>query len=72
MLGLGNSITSGAALGEFSIDQISGLQLWLQNGEGVAAAQQQAYAGVAKIQWQDAYYRTDIAYRAVAREQQKG
>jgi phosphoribosylamine--glycine ligase len=38
-------------------------------GEGVAAAQQQAYAGVAKIQWQDAYYRTDIAYRAVAREQ---
>ncbi|MAP28101.1 MAG: phosphoribosylamine--glycine ligase [Alteromonadaceae bacterium] len=41
-------------------------------GEGVAAAQQQAYAGVAKIQWQDAYYRTDIAYRAVAREQQKG
>ena len=39
MLGLGNSITSGAALGEFSIDQISGLQLWLQNGEGVAAAQ---------------------------------
>ncbi len=40
-------------------------------GEGVAAAQQQAYAGVAKIQWQDAYYRTDIAYRAVAREQQQ-
>lgn len=40
-------------------------------GHGVAAAQQQAYAGVAKIQWQDAYYRTDIAYRAVAREQQQ-
>lgn len=40
-------------------------------GEGVAAAQQQAYAGVAKIHWQDAYYRTDIAYRAVAREQQQ-
>ncbi|MCB2426737.1 phosphoribosylamine--glycine ligase [Methylophaga pinxianii] len=40
-------------------------------GDGVAAAQQQAYAGVAKIHWQDAYYRTDIAYRAVAREQQQ-
>ena len=39
-------------------------------GEGVAAAQQQAYAGVAKIHWQDAYYRTDIGYRAVAREKQ--
>ena len=39
MLGLGNSITSGAALDEFSIDQISGLQLWLKNGEGVTAAQ---------------------------------
>tara|TARA_R100001443_G_scaffold85_1_gene305 strand:- start:451 stop:1155 length:705 start_codon:yes stop_codon:yes gene_type:complete len=39
MLGLGNSITSGAALSEFSLDQISGLQLWLKNGEGVTAAQ---------------------------------
>jgi hypothetical protein len=33
MLGLGNSITGGAALEEaFSLDQISGLQLWLKNG----------------------------------------
>ena len=40
MLGLGNSIIiGGAALESFSLDQISGLQLWLKNGEGVTAAQ---------------------------------
>lgn len=39
-------------------------------GDSVAAAQEQAYQAVAKIHWQDCYYRTDIAYRAVAREQQ--
>lgn len=38
-------------------------------GDSVLEAQQKAYQGVAKINWQDAYYRTDIAYRAVAREQ---
>ena len=38
-------------------------------GETVRAAQQQAYAGVKAINWQDAYYRTDIGYRAVDREQ---
>ena len=35
-------------------------------GEDVAAAQQLAYQGVEKINWQDAYYRTDIAYRALS------
>lgn len=40
-------------------------------GDSVAAAQEQAYQAVAKIHWQDCYYRTDIAYRAVAREQQQ-
>ncbi|MBY6064329.1 phosphoribosylamine--glycine ligase [Pseudidiomarina sediminum] len=35
----------------------------------VGQAQQKAYAGVNKINWQDAYYRTDIAHRAIAREQ---
>ena len=37
-------------------------------GNGVIAAQTAAYARVSGIQWQDAYYRTDIGYRAVARE----
>ena len=37
-------------------------------GDSVREAQQKAYQAVAKIDWQDAYYRTDIAYRAVARE----
>ncbi len=38
-------------------------------GDSVLQAQQKAYKAVAKIDWHDAYYRTDIAYRAVAREQ---
>ena len=38
MLGLGNSITSGAALG-FSPADIANLALWLKNGTGVTAAQ---------------------------------
>lgn len=39
-------------------------------GENVTAAQQQAYELVAKINWQDVYFRTDIAHRAIARESQ--
>lgn len=38
-------------------------------GHTVAEAQSSAYQSLAKISWNDAYYRTDIAYRAVAREQ---
>ncbi|OUR73867.1 phosphoribosylamine--glycine ligase [Methylophaga sp. 41_12_T18] len=38
-------------------------------GNSVADAQAKAYQVVAKIDWQDMFYRTDIAYRAVAREQ---
>ena len=38
MLGLGNSITGGAALG-FSPADIANLALWLKNGTGVTAAQ---------------------------------
>lgn len=38
-------------------------------GKNVAEAQQKAYAQAAKINWQDSFYRTDIGYRAVAREQ---
>jgi phosphoribosylamine--glycine ligase len=38
-------------------------------GESVAAAQQRAYEGVKQINWSDCLFRTDIGYRAVAREQ---
>ncbi len=41
-------------------------------GETAQAAQDRAYAAVRKIRWQDAYCRTDIGYRAVAREQAGG
>ena len=37
-------------------------------GENVTQAQQLAYEGVAKIDWDKAYYRTDIGHRAIARE----
>jgi phosphoribosylamine--glycine ligase len=37
-------------------------------GETAKAAQDRAYAAVRQIAWQDAYYRTDIGYRAIARE----
>ncbi len=38
-------------------------------GDSVAAAAQQAYAAVDKIDWQDCYFRRDIGHRAIAREQ---
>jgi phosphoribosylamine---glycine ligase len=37
-------------------------------GDTVTAAQQHAYDVVNKISWKDMYYRTDIGYRAIARE----
>ncbi len=37
-------------------------------GDDVRQAQQRAYQLTAGIHWQDAFYRTDIGYRAVARE----
>ncbi|MEM7219752.1 MAG: phosphoribosylamine--glycine ligase [Pseudomonadota bacterium] len=37
-------------------------------GASVSAAQARAYAGVACINWRDAYWRRDIGYRAIARE----
>jgi phosphoribosylamine--glycine ligase len=37
-------------------------------GENVTAAQKIAYESVNKISWEGAFYRTDIAYRAVDRE----
>jgi phosphoribosylamine--glycine ligase len=38
-------------------------------GNTVAEAQKSAYDALSQIKWDDAYFRTDIAYRAVAREQ---
>ena len=37
-------------------------------GDTVTEAQAQAYKLVEQISWQDMYFRTDIAYRAIARE----
>jgi phosphoribosylamine--glycine ligase len=37
-------------------------------GETVAEAQQLAYASAKQIKWRDAFYRTDIAYRAIDRK----
>jgi len=38
-------------------------------GETVADAQKSAYQRLADIHWKDAFYRSDIAYRAIARQQ---
>ncbi len=40
-------------------------------GDSVSAAQQRAYETVRRIHWPDVYYRTDIGYRAVARERSR-
>jgi len=37
-------------------------------GETAGIAQNRAYQWVRRITWPDAYYRTDIGYRAIARE----
>lgn len=37
-------------------------------GDSIKAAQHAAYAEVRQISWQDAWYRRDIGYRAIARE----
>lgn len=40
-------------------------------GDSVSQAQQRAYTTIKNIRWEGMYYRTDIGYRAVAREQNK-
>lgn len=40
-------------------------------GETVREAQTKAYETVSKIDWNNKYYRDDIAYRAIAREEEK-
>ena len=37
-------------------------------GDTVGDAQKHAYALAAKIDWQGCFYRSDIGYRAIARE----
>ena len=37
-------------------------------GETVEAAQQQAYRLAEQVKWDGSFYRTDIGYRAIARE----
>src|SRR5690606_19437976 len=37
-------------------------------GDTASEAQRRAYACAERIQWNDAYFRRDIGYRAVARE----
>jgi len=39
-------------------------------GESVTAAQARAYQLTRQINWDGVYFRDDIAYRAIAREQQ--
>ncbi|ARU89980.1 phosphoribosylamine--glycine ligase [Pseudomonas sp. M30-35] len=41
-------------------------------GETVQQAQQNAYALAAKVDWQGCFYRKDIGYRAIARENAEG
>ena len=41
-------------------------------GDSVAEAQQQAYAGVAAIHWTHEFHRSDIGWRAIARERAAG
>ena len=38
-------------------------------GDTVTDAQQRAYELLKQVNWEGAYFRTDIAYRAIAREQ---
>jgi phosphoribosylamine--glycine ligase len=40
-------------------------------GDDVSEAQARAYATVKKIHWNNMYYRSDIGYRAIARERKQ-
>ena len=40
-------------------------------GQSVSEAQQRAYEAVHQVRWQDMFYRHDIGYRAIAREQKQ-
>ncbi|MBV1892121.1 MAG: phosphoribosylamine--glycine ligase, partial [Gammaproteobacteria bacterium] len=38
-------------------------------GDSIGEAQQRAYQATQKISWKDSFYRKDIGWRAIAREQ---
>ena len=42
---------------------------WRKTCPSVSSAQQQAYRLAEQIRWNGSFYRTDIGYRAIAREQ---
>ena len=42
--------------------------MWLHLGDTVTEAQSRAYDVLKTVSWDGAFYRTDIAYRAIARE----
>lgn len=41
-------------------------------GDSVSDAQRHAYAGVDKVRWTNEFHRTDIGWRAIARERADG
>ncbi|MGB1237651.1 MAG: phosphoribosylamine--glycine ligase [Pseudomonadales bacterium] len=62
---------AGTTLSEGEIKTAGGRVLCVAAlGETVTSAQQTAYAEVAKVSWEGAFYRSDIAYRAIDRERQ--
>jgi len=62
---------AGTAISEGKLVSAGGRVLCIAAlGDSVTDAQKTAYQGVAKISWKDAFYRTDIAYRAIDRENQ--
>lgn len=63
---------AGTALSDDSVVTSGGRVLCMVAlGNSVSEAQALAYEKVKKIHWKDCFYRTDIGYRAVAREQTK-
>ena len=60
---------AGTALNENEVVTAGGRVLCVTAlGTTVAEAQASAYAALSKVSWPDMYFRTDIGYRAVARE----
>jgi phosphoribosylamine--glycine ligase len=66
----GKVFHAGTALNDGAITTAGGRVLCATAmGETVSAAQQNAYALAARIEWDGHFYRHDIGYRAIAREQ---
>jgi len=65
----GKVFHAGTALKDGKVVTAGGGVLWATAmGNSVAAGQQQAYNLAVKIDWKGCFYRTDIGYRAIARE----